>query len=104
MAVLASSAMAQFSQEQVNRNAIDAMRNEELIRNSNSGPSAAQIREQQRRAQAEWQAREDAIQAKIANYRATPYYGTLITQGNTNHIGWGGGGYITKEMAEKKSA
>ncbi|MDO5692753.1 MAG: hypothetical protein Q4G70_09775 [Pseudomonadota bacterium] len=57
----------------------------------------------QQRAQAQWQARENAIQAQIAKYRATPYYGTLIIQGETNHIGWGGGGYVTKELAEKKA-
>ncbi|MDO5692747.1 MAG: DUF4189 domain-containing protein [Pseudomonadota bacterium] len=65
--------------------------------------NAAQMQEQQRRAQAEWQARENAIQAQIAKYRATPYYGTLITQGNTLDAIWGGGGNITPEIADKKA-
>ena len=63
--------------------------------------------EQQRRAQAEaqrqWQQREDAIQAQIAKWRATPYYGSLVVENGSTKIGWGGGGYVTKERAGQKA-
>mgnify|MGYP003595217316 CR=1 FL=1 len=57
--------------------------------------SAAQYQNQIRanaEAQRQWQQREDAIQAQIAKWRATPYYGSLIIQGDTNQLAWGEGG------------
>ena len=59
-------------------------------------------RESQQRAQAEWQAREDAIQAKIAKWRATPYYGTLITQGTSLQTVWGGGAILHPRLPTRR--
>ena len=50
-----------------------------------------------------WQAKENAIQAQIERYQSTPYYGSLITQGNTNILHWGGGGNISKAASERNA-
>ena len=57
----------------------------------------------QRQRQQAWQAKENAIQAQIERYQSTPYYGSLITQGNTNILHWGGGGNISKAASERNA-
>ncbi|WP_374494091.1 DUF4189 domain-containing protein [Brachymonas sp.] len=66
------------------------------------GTEAASDYERQNKQQA-WQAKENAIQAQIERYQSTPYYGSLITQGNTNILHWGGGGNISKAASERNA-
>ena len=55
-------------------------------------------------AQRQWQQREDAIQAQIAKWRATPYYGSLAANTSTPlKTAWGGGGKVSKERAEESA-
>ena len=53
-------------------------------------------------AQRQWQQREDAIQAQIAKWRATPYYGTLIVENNSINWAWGGGAILAKSCQRKR--
>ena len=57
----------------------------------------------QRQRQQAWQAKENAIQAQIERYQSTSYYGSLITQGNTNILHWGGGGNTSKAASERNA-
>ena len=66
------------------------------------GKEAASDYERQNKQQA-WPAPENAIQAQIERYKSTPYYGSLITQGNTNILHWGGGGNISKAASERNA-
>ena len=58
----------------------------------NTGPSAAEVRA--------WHARERKIQAEIARYRATPFYGAIAFDFKTNSLGWSGGYYAEQRAIE----
>ena len=84
----------QFQQQQNMQGAYQADQRAMQQRNANAAA--------QREANARWWAEERRILANIEKHKATPYYGTLIIQ-NSNNLGWGGGGNISKELAVKKA-
>ena len=57
----------------------------------------------QRQRQQAWQAKENAIQAQIERYRATPYYGSLAVYSLEAGVYWGGGGNTNRKIAEEKA-
>ena len=50
-----------------------------------------------------WQAREDAILRKIAQYRSTPYYGSFAISPSHGGLYWSGGGKISAELSQKQA-
>ena len=57
----------------------------------------------QRQRQQAWQAKENAIQAQIERYRATPYYGSLAVNSLEAGVYWGGGGNTNRKISEEKA-
>ena len=51
-----------------------------------------------------WQAKENAIQAQIERYRATPYYGSLaVNMRDKGTIYWSGGGIVSDASSIQKA-
>ena len=103
MAALLSSpvvVMAQYTQEQANREALTGhLIQQQIDANRNTSAEAAVQQEGNRR----WWAEERRIRADIARHKATPYYGTLVVSDDSAFLGWGGGGYISKDLSIKNS-
>ena len=92
-----SPAQLQMQQQQIN-NMLGEVQTQDTLRRRGV------INQQQNAArQQAWQAKENAIQAQIERYQSTSYYGSLITQGNTNILHWGGGGNISKAASERNA-
>ncbi|WP_082880635.1 DUF4189 domain-containing protein [Eikenella sp. NML99-0057] len=60
----------------------------------NRGPTAAEIRA--------WQQREAKVQARIARFRATPYWMALAWDFNNRGVSWPGG-YLSEERAVEEA-
>lgn len=74
------------------------------IQNLQNANAYQRQQEQRIRAQQQWQAEENAIQAKIAKYRSKSYYGSLaLDPVNPKIMSWSGGGKVSKELAERKA-
>ncbi len=61
------------------------------LRNNAAAAQERANEEADRQANARWWARERKILAEIEQYKATPYYGTLVAGSDSNNVAWGGG-------------